>query len=298
VPRWGFASGWDDYMNAVRAELARRHVRFDDEELRGGVISLPEPADYEAWDLREITTRCRDLEPNAWDAELRARLAEALGEAWPSAAAHDDAPEVSSDPPLERAHLRVQWFHGDLAAKLSEHVASRPLGDVATVLVADLGIAEHTLTWPEIERLGLSGDEAFALARAQSGAVMASGIHTQQLGVPGALAEVLVANGFFLGGAFLELHARMDPGLPIVVAPISWHHIVAFTLQADANRETLAHMRELVAKLADGITTVRNATAWLTRSLWWWPSGAAEPVVLGDQPDQPLPADLAARLAG
>lgn len=205
-----------------------------------------------------------------------------------------EAPRHS--PPLTRAQLRVQLTSKDVGGMLAETVAKRPLGDAVMMLVADLdGASETSLSWAEVEALGLSDDEAFALGRRNAVADVGGEIMTQTLAMPGATCDVAVCNRFYLGGAMLELRTQLSADAPIVVCPLSWHHWLVFQLEPGATRATLAAMRELADQLADGITTIRNISAWVTRSLWWWPHDAAAPEVIDlDAP----PAALIAHLGG
>jgi hypothetical protein len=317
----------------VRAQLERRGLALDDTAWKRGRVELPETADYEEWDLRAATERCRELEPQEWDRVLEESLAEAFGSPAPSepgaadeegddgeddplAAALDENPVLAElmnleprapsarrstkptgarfDPPLERSHIRVQLFNGELAATLSDAVAKRSLGDAAMILVADMGFAETTLQWDDLEKLGLDREEAFLLGRRNAAAQLLHAIDTQAVVVAGARGEILVSNAFFLTGAMLEIRQHVAPGKPLINTPISWHHWVSFELHAGATRDTLKAIRAFVGQLADGITTIRTVSAWVTRSLWWWPTGADEPIVL--DLDGELPADLAERL--
>jgi hypothetical protein len=70
---------------------------------------------------------------------------------------------------------------------------------------------------------------------------------------------------------------------------LTWHHWFVFTLGPDATAETITAMRDCVDKIADSITTIHTALAWVTRSLWWWPGGVKDPVVIDLAA---LPADL------
>jgi hypothetical protein len=328
TPRWGFSVGWDDYVAAVREQLERRGLTLDDGAWKRGRVELPETADYEEWDLRAVTERCRELEPQEWEPLLEESLAEALGSPGPAvpelveqvdpmlAAVLEADPVLRAamyldeevpvgqesdqptgarfDPPLERDHIRVQFFNGELAATFSAAVAKRPLGDAAMILVADMGFAEATLQWSDVEALGLSRDEAFAVGRENGARVMAGTVQGMEFTLPGARGSIIVSNGFFLGAAMFEIRDRLPAGTPVITAPISWHHWIQFELEAGATRATLTTMRDFVAQVAEGITTISNVSAWVTRSLWWWPAGATEPVVIDDAA---LPEELAARLA-
>lgn len=79
VPRWAFRTGWGDFVVALREEARGYGLAFDNAQLEVGAVVLPPGTLVESWDLRTLATRCRDLDPHEWLAQIRASLFEAYG---------------------------------------------------------------------------------------------------------------------------------------------------------------------------------------------------------------------------
>ena len=79
VPRWAFRTGWSDFVVALREEARCYGLAFDNDQLATGLVPLPVAALVDTWDLRTLATRCRDLDPHEWLAQIRASLFAAYG---------------------------------------------------------------------------------------------------------------------------------------------------------------------------------------------------------------------------
>ena len=295
TPRWGFSVGWEDFVQTVREQLAQRGVELAEELPPDGEVALPEAAEYETWDLRSVSEACRDRGPQDWAPLIAESLAEAFGA--PVALAIPGAPPP---PPVTRSsshldQLRAQLFNPALAAVVSTTIARRPVGDLAEIVVAEMQGNVQLLQWRELAELGLDRDEAFAIGRRNAAAETLEITKLVTDAVPGAAGELFLSNGSYLSAAMLEACARVPAGTPLIVAPMTWHHWLLFTLGPDANRATLAAIRAMIAATLPAIDTVPSASAWLSPAAWWWPGGTPAPVVLVDRGE--LPPDLA-RLLG
>lgn len=283
-----------------RLSRAREHLAEDEPELAVRTIAALDGADAEALRVEALAAIARrEAEHAPVEVLDRVEVDEADREDEPIQ--RDRRPLVRPgasrgpsriQPPVTREALRVQLTSGAIGGMFASSVAARPLGDAVQMLVMDMqGAAELTLNWADLDALGLTRDEAFALGRRNSLEQVMHGMHMQPLAVAGATCELAVSNDFYLGGAMLEMRDHMPPGSPQIVCPLTWHHWLVFELAPDATRDTLAAMNSMVGQIADGITTIRNVSAWVTRSLWWWPTGAPLPEVL--DPSAPQAAVIA-----
>lgn len=295
TPRWGFQIGWEDFVQTVREQLAQRGGELAEVLPPDGRVPLPESAEYETWDLGHVSETCRDRGPQDW-APL---IAESLDAAFGAVVALA-VPGTPPPPPVTRSsthlgQLRAQLFNPTLAAIASPTIARRALGDLVEIVVAELQGNVQLLQARELAELGLDPAEAFAIGRRNAAA---EPLEVQKLvagPVPGATGELYLSNGIYLPATMLAAHARVPAGTPLVLAPMTWHHWLLFTLEPDATRATLATIRAMIATTIGAIDTVHAASAWLSPAAWWWPAGTAAPVVLADGGE--LPADLA-RLVG
>lgn len=294
-PRWGFQTGWLDFVIALRTRARDYALTIDDVQLARGVVPLPEEATYEYWDLRAIAAVCRDAEPQQWDALLRAALLELYGRAGDVDLV--DAPPMSTKsgaadlrlPTRER--LRVQVFGAAALAGLDPSVvAGRALADAWAVIVEAFPGADAIVTRGQLAAAGISEEEAFSLGLANGVQVAAADAQVTTLALPGAACQLVVSSSAFLGAVMLTAHARLRAGTPMIMVPLTWRHWVQVTLGPTASRETIARLVQLVGTLAGNLAVPR--AEWVGTTLWWWPPG--EPPT----PFAPsaLPAALAARL--
>ena len=278
MPRWGFRTGWDDFLAEVRQQLRARGRELDDAALETG--EMPD------WSLRELAESCRDLDPGEWEEQIRASLTEAFG-----AAPTVELPEASDF----RSRLRLQLFGRDYVAATRlavDRIAMKPFGDAWLAVVQDLVGGEATTTWDDLAADGITAEQAFELGLELGVADTLPHAQIQTLGMPGATIELAVANAFYLAAVMLKSHRNLPADTVVVACALSWHHWVLATLDPTATRETLHGIRELVAKLRAGIQVTAAET--IGDSLWWWPPGTApEPFTPGGK----LPAALEAALA-
>jgi hypothetical protein len=262
-----------------RIARAKQHVAEGDDALAIKVlVNLDEP---EALAICEAAQR----RLRGHDAQVAAAL---------DAADDDDDDEDAyvdpADSVVQIENLRIQFYDAAVANAMVDDLAWLPLGDIAMMVVADVFGAMHaTLTWSEVAKLGLSREAAVETARVASTMQCFSQLQHLDVNVAGAAGELVICNDFYMAGAMLNIHEQLPAGSPFVICPLTWHHWFVFTLGPDATAETITAMRDCVDKIADSITTIHTALAWVTRSLWWWPGGVKDPVVIDLAA---LPADL------
>ncbi len=276
-------------MQTVREQLAQRGGELAEVLPPDGRVPLPESAEYETWNLRSVSEACRDRGPQDWAPLIAESLDEAFGPAVALAVPGTPPPVTRSSTHL--GQLRAQLFNAKLAAIMSPTIARRTLGDLVEIVVAELQGNVQLLQARELAELGLDPAEAFAIGRRNAAAEMLEVTKLVPGPVPGATGELVLSPGLYLAAAMLEVQARVPAGTPLVVAPMTWHHWLVFTLGPDASRGTLATIRAMIASTIAAIDTVHSASAWLSPAAWWWPGGTAAPVVLADGGE--LPADLA-----
>ena len=267
---------------ADRIARAKQHVAEGDDALAIRVlINLDEP---EALAICEAAQgRLRGNEPTTPDPE-----ADDYDDYY------DEDYDEASDSVITIENLRIQFYNVAVVNVMIDNAATIPIGDAGMMVVADvLGVAETSLTWRQIAKLGLSREDAVARARAASTAACLTEMQSVDVCVPGASGELLICNGFYMCGAMLNVMEQMPASEAYVVCPLTWHHWFVFTLAPEATADTLKAIRNCVDTIADSITTIRTAFAWVTRSLWWWPGGSNAPVVIDLDA---LPADLQQRL--
>ncbi|MCX5747272.1 MAG: hypothetical protein NT062_32800 [Proteobacteria bacterium] len=294
VPRWGFRTGWEDFLLQLRMVAHTYGLTVDDTHFVGGIVPLPPTAQYETWDLRPLATRCRDLDPHEWLAAIRAALFEMYGrlgdvevvEGPPTGTRHAPprAParltagtatptRVVTDPATTmQQRLRVQLFGHDYFSMIDKTaVATRTLGDAWLTLVEDLPGGEVTVSWASLRAAGIDRDEALQIGLANGVASTAPDVQLHTLAIPGAICELSVANSFYLSAVMIATHARMPAGSPVIACALTWHHWMIATLADDATPGTLVALRALVTQLRAEIHVQR--AEWIGDSLWWWPPG-------------------------
>lgn len=323
VPRWGFRTGWEDFLVEVRTVARTYGLTIDDAIFYGeGVAELPEDATYSAIDLRPVAAACRDLDPHHWGGVIRKTFVEMYGREGDIEVLEDagDAPQqrqpnqagveqqkkkprsgatnstaiVTSPATTLPERLRVQVFGKDYISMLAkDKVAMRPMGDAYAVLTQDIfNSSETTLTWEDLELAGLDVDAAFSLGIENGARATLHDVQTFGADLPNAKAEIFVSNQFYLSAMLMMSHAMLPPETAVVACAISWHHWVFATLGEGADRETLVAMRKLVDGLLEAVKV--PPSEWIGTSLWWWPVGKAPEVI---PVDGELPASLAARFA-
>jgi hypothetical protein len=280
-PRWGFTDEWEQFVGDLVRIAAEWELALTPAAIAPGRIDLPESATYEYWDLKALAARCRDLEPHEREGAIRADLLEMVG--YPATrptvevvdeSAPTDARDANQrvtrtgDTPIDPASLRAQIF-GDLYFSMVDHdkIACRKLGSAWLVMVQELPGGESTVTRANLAKLGLELDAAFDLGIAQGLARMTE-VQVAALQVPGAKAELIVANGFFLSALMLSPNAPGSIAADIKCA-ISWHHWLIAELEPTADRATLEALQALVVQIGEGVKVA--ASEWIGTSLWYWP---------------------------
>lgn len=307
-PRWAaglLAETWPAFVEVLRTCLHEYELTLDDRQLAAGRVELPVDAVHEYWDLHAVAVTCREDEPQTWAGHARAALAEAVGRPSERAEQQVRNAEVATLDRAEQAERRAQDQRASLCARLRaqlfsatyfgmmdrDAIACRPFGDAWLAIVEDLGGSEVTVRRSQLADLGITVDEAFALATEQGAAICANRTQMMHTEIEGASCDILVSNDFFLSALAIRMHSLLDPGVALVAVALTWHHWILATLAPTATRMTLVKIAELANELAKQVSVTH--AEWIGTSLWWWPS-AAEPVAftLDSVPEQ-----LAARLA-
>jgi hypothetical protein len=251
----------------VVAVLARRGIDADAPMVRSGSLILPGPERQE-WMLRELSCACAAADAYEWEGMIRRSLASMIGEVAPKqlrkrrkrrgkegSTGDAEVPRVARGETFELAELRLQIFSDDYLTTLAgSNLIAAPVGEgLRAILVRDIGgAAEITVSRSEASQWGRSDEELLRIGRANAVAADVHSIEFQTVSAGGALFEVGVSNGFYLGACILGIlaeEAGEGAAGDCLVCFLSWHHVILHSVVESSRRETVLAMRELIGTI-------------------------------------------------
>lgn len=301
-------SDFEVFVEVVREVLDEHRVGAERSMIRSGSVIVPRgDGTMREWHLSTLAERCAETERSTWGSSVRSSFRKHVK---PAAAGKAEGERREGKPPTQkpaRAHaladLRLQLFSEEYLAATNldraSLVSNRLLDGLHAVLVRDIRDgAEMTVQRGEAKGWRWSDADLLALGRKQAIASDVTGVVVRPLVTEAGTLEVAVNNGFYLGACVLGLLEELDVEQGVLVAFVTWHHVVMHKIAAATTHRTVAEMARLVATL-DSEARVASAER-LGITLHWFRRGAGFEAVRLERgegvPRVVAPADLAVLL--
>ena len=250
------AKEWGRFVDVVEKALARRGLTFG----RDGtsvVVSGPEPQTLGLTNLAQV---CHGEPAGRWPG-LVDEFLDALG-----AAAEAEALRASID--SARAHLKMRLYPDDYAAGVDVELAARPFAEsVIAVAVLDLPTSVQTITADDIERWGVSVDEVFAAALANTRGEGPTDRDSAEV-AEGVTIDVLFGDSFFTTTAVSWLGELVEIGERGALVAIPHRHMILVHPITDAGAvQAVGHMIAMARRF------YVEGPGSLSQHLYWWRGG-------------------------